>query len=103
MNITQLCDKVYALAHRNDPKTSQEAAGMMNATKTTKGHNWQVLDVLWHYDDKALTWPEIAAQLPHLDKAEVSRRISGLKQKGIIIVVGTKKIGNKNYSLFKIK
>jgi len=77
----------YKMARRNDPSTSHDAAEQMDATAMES----IVADAIWAFRAEGAIADEVCDDLPHHRYNSITPRFKPLKEKGIIIVDGTRR------------
>jgi len=79
--------EAYKLVRRDDPATSHDAAQQMDATAMES----IVADAIWAFRAEGAIADEVCDDLPHHRYNSITPRFKPLKEKGIIIVDGTRR------------
>lgn len=77
-----------ARSHRDDPETSKTAARQMNKSGKARTNAEIVLDAVRQWPDRTST--ELGSVCEGLDLAEIRRRLTDLRQHGLIEATGSR-------------
>ena len=79
--------EAYKLVRRNDPSTSHDAAEQMDATAMES----IVADAIWGFRAEGAIADQVCDALPQHAYNSITPRFKPLKEKGIVIVDGTRR------------
>ncbi len=84
MNPLDAFERLYPRVHRNDPKSSHEAAAEGEKSGRFARHLDQVLDLVKRFPNSTAAELAKVAKSKHLDKHEIRRRLTELVDAGLV-------------------